>query len=126
MMILLIDAIHGSRCDESARMIPTHLDISAVDVLDHMRSQASCINGQPGAQTPLASMIFMMQQAETNADADCYMSAIGLLVNIFAASLGPELSDQRVLCDWHCMSDVELVFKSRFSFLKTKNRSNVA
>jgi hypothetical protein len=127
---LLIDAIMGLIATKRKDDPGASFDISAVDVLDHMRSRAKrypMVNLV--LQTlPLAGMIFMMHQAEANADADCYMSAMRLLVNVFAAShqTGYVYLVNEFFKDWHCMSDAERVlFKKAFLFRKTKNGSNI-
>jgi hypothetical protein len=127
---LLIDAIMGLLATKRKNDPDACFDISAVDVLDHMRSRAKrypMVNLV--LQTlPLAGMIFMMQQAEANADADCYMSAMRLLVNVFTAShqTGYVFLVNEFFKNWHCMSAAERVlFKKSFLFRKTKNGSNI-
>jgi hypothetical protein len=127
---LLIDAIMGLVATKRQNNPDVPFDISAVDVLDHMRSRAKMypMVNLVLQTLPLAGMIFMMQQAEANADADCYMSAMRLLVNVFAAShqTGYVFLVNEFFRDWHCMSDAERVlFKKSFLFRKTKNGSNI-
>jgi hypothetical protein len=127
---LLIDGIMGLLKTKRQNDSSASFEISAVDVLDHMLSRAKRYTSvNLVLQTlPLAGMIFMMQRAEANADADCYMSAMSLLVNVFTAShqTGYVFLINEFFKNWHCMSDAEQVlFKKSFLFRKTKNGSNI-
>jgi hypothetical protein len=77
---------------------------------------------------PLAGMIFILQDAEANADAEAYLSAMKLLLSVFCSShqTGYVFLICQFFQNWFCASEAEqALYKNVFLFRKTKNGRNI-
>jgi hypothetical protein len=105
-------------------------ELSAVDVLEHMLARAKkypmvflILNS-----VPLAGMIFILQDAEANADAEAYLSAMRLLLSVFCSShqTGYVFLICQFFQNWFCASEAErALYENVFLFRKTKNGRNI-
>jgi hypothetical protein len=105
-------------------------ELSAVDVLEHMLARGKkypmvflILNS-----IPLAGMIFILQDAEANADAEAYLSAMRLLLSVFCSShqTGYVFLICQFFQNWFCASDAErALYENVFLFRQTKNGRNI-
>jgi hypothetical protein len=77
---------------------------------------------------PLAGMIFILQDAEANADAEAYLSAMRLLLSVFCSShqTGYVFLICQFFQNWFCASDAErTLYEKVFLFRQTKNGHSI-
>ena len=106
------------------------IKICAIDIVDFMLARA---RKYPIVMVILlemrfAEVIFMLHNAEQDADETLYLTALKYLAPLFAATHATKYVEllAKFLVEWHCMSDAEkAIFAKGIFTRKTKNGRNV-
>ena len=106
------------------------VELSAVDVMDHMlaRARKYPMVALLLLSQRLADLIFILHEAEANQDVKAYMTAMKFLVYVFCSSHQAHYVDLNTdfAKTWFCASEAERkMYEELFLFRKTKNGSSI-
>ena len=127
---LFADAIMGLIATRRQEGHTASMELTAVDIFDHMVSRAKKYPTvfEAIVDIPLAGKLYLLHKAEADADSDACLAAMRMLMSDFCSSNATSYAmlDSEFFVFWFCASHAErMLFMRELFFRQTRGGSNI-